>query len=127
MIEAGEALALEGRADLAKARLEPALRSAPWNPEAWHWLGHVSYLEKRLDQAYAQWRVSDLLEPGNGDVLYDLACARSIVGDVAGSEVYLRRAWKAGFRDVSTIQVDADLRNLRADPAFVRFMREVVH
>jgi Flp pilus assembly protein TadD len=127
LIEAGEALALDGQPKLAGARLEPALRSAPWNPEAWHWTGHVSYLEKQIDRAEAQWLVSDTLEPGNGDVLYDLACARSIAGDSAGSLAYLRRAWTSGFRDVNTIQVDADLRNLRADPAYVRFMREVVH
>jgi tetratricopeptide (TPR) repeat protein len=127
LIEAGEALALAGRPKLAKARLEPAFRSAPWNPEVWHWMGHVSYLEKQLDRAEVQWRVSDTLEPNNGDVLYDLACARSLAGDTKGSEAYLRLAWQAGFKDVNAIQVDSDLRNLRADPAYVRFMREVGH
>jgi hypothetical protein len=127
LIESGETLALTGRSKQAKARLEPALRTAPWNAEAWHWLGHVSYLEKQIDRAETQWRVSDVLEPGNHDVLYDLACARSIAGDAGEAEAYLRRAWNAGFRDVNTIQVDSDLRNLRADPAYLRFMREVVH
>jgi hypothetical protein len=127
LIEAGQALALEGRSKLAKARLEPAFRSAPWSPEVWHWMGHVSYLEKQLDRAEVQWRVSDVLEPNNADVLYDLACARSLAGDLKDSESYLRLAWKAGFKDVNTIQVDADLRNLRADPAYLRFMREVGH
>jgi hypothetical protein len=126
LIEAGEALALEGHAKMAKKRLEPAMRFVPWNAEAWHWTGHVSYLDGQLDRAEAQWSVSDVLEPDNADVIYDLACARSLAGDSAGAEGYLRRAWKLGFTDVNKIQVDPDLRNLRADPAYLRFMREVV-
>ncbi len=127
LIEAGESLALDGRSKPAKARLEPALRAAPWNPDVWHWLGHVSALEENIDRAETQWRVSDLLAPQNGDVLYDLACARSLAGDSPASEAYLRLAWKAGYRDVTKIQTDPDLRNLRADPAFLRYMREVAH
>jgi hypothetical protein len=127
LIEAGGVLVLQGHPKLAKARLEPAMRAASWSPEVWHWTGHVSYLEKQLDRAEAQWLMSDALEPGNADVLYDLACARSLAGDAGNSLDYLRRAWQAGFRDVNSIQVDADLRNLRADPSYLRFMREVVH
>lgn len=127
LIEAGEILALNGRTRLARERLERALQFAPSHPEAWHWLGHVSYLETQLDRADAQWQVSDSIRSGNGDVLYDLACSRSLLERVGESDAYLRRAWTAGFREMNKIQVDPDLRNLRADPAFLRFMREVVH
>ena len=127
LIEAGEALALSGLAKPARARLDRAIQLAPSHPEAWHWLGHVAYLEKQLDRADAQWQVSEVLRSANGDLLYDLACSRSIMGRVAESDAYLRKAWAAGFRDVNKIQIDSDLRNLRADPAFLRFMREVVH
>jgi hypothetical protein len=127
LIEAGEALALGARPGPARARLDRALPLAPSHPGAWHWLGHVAYLEKNIERADAQWQVSNVLRGGNGDVLYDLACSSSIMGRVAESDAFLRKAWAAGFRDVNQIQVDGDLRNLRADPAFLRFMREVVH
>ena len=45
LIEAGEALANGGHAKPARARLDRAIQLAPSHPEAWHWLGHVSYLE----------------------------------------------------------------------------------
>ncbi len=47
------------------------------------------------------------------DVLYDLACTRSLAEDADASAEYLARAWEAGFRQRALIESDADLRHLR--------------
>ena len=70
-------------------------------------------------------QLSNVLVPHNADVLYDLACTSSLLGDPAGAESYLRKAWDAGYRDADQIERDADLRNLRADPRYARFMQDV--
>ncbi len=126
-LEAGEILALSGMARLARPPLEAAVAARPGWADAWHWLGHLAFIEKNIEKAEAYVRVADFLTPGHGDVLYDLACAASLRGDLASAEDYLRKAWQAGMRLVDHIQADPDLRNLREDPRFARFMQEVVH
>ena len=63
-------------------------------------------------------------KPQEGDVLYDLACARSLAGELGESEAYLRRAIEAGFRHWQSIDSDPDLRNLRKSGRFATVMRE---
>lgn len=125
-LEAGEILALYRMARLARPALEKAISARPGWSDAWHWFGHLAFVEKDMDKAEGYLRLADFLTPGHGDVLYDLACAASLRGDLASAEDYLRRAWQAGMRLVSHIQSDPDLRNLREDPRFARFMQEVV-
>ena len=98
LIEAGEALALGARPGPARARPRARPPARPSHPGAWHWLGHAAYLEKNIERADAQWQVSNVLRGGNGDVLYDLACSSSIMGRIAESDAFLRKAWAAGFR-----------------------------
>ncbi|HZN53678.1 MAG TPA: hypothetical protein VFB67_00015 [Candidatus Polarisedimenticolaceae bacterium] len=125
-VEAGQILALIGRAKKAREQLEPALHLDPYRAATWHWLGHVSFLENDHAKAETMWRLSELLDPHDADVLYDLACVRSLAGDPATSAQYLRRAWEGGFRNPEKIQSDPDLRNLRESPRFAAFMSEVV-
>ncbi len=126
LVEAGCILALMQMPKRAQPRLEAALAIRPYDAEAWHWLGHVAIVLKDVPKAEAIWRMSEALDPREPDLLYDLACARSLSGDPEGSVEYLRRAWDAGFRKVEDIQNDPDLRNLRADPRFANFMQQVV-
>jgi len=125
-VEPAVVFVLTGKAAKARPRLEAALHLYPYSAEAWHWLAHVALLERATPKAEAMLRLADFLDPHNPDVLYDLACARSLAGDVPGAEEHLRRAWAAGYRDADHIEADADLRNLRADPRYARFMQEVV-
>ena len=60
----------------------------------------------------------------DGDVLYDLSCARSLAEDIPSSEEYLRAAIEAGFRNWRVIETDSDLRNLRESGRFSEVLRE---
>lgn len=127
LTESGEIQALGQLPKRARAVLEKALALDPGNPHAWHWLAHVELLDKNDAKARAMLEASDLLLPNDADVSYDLACVFSRGGDAKRAEEYLRKAWSAGFRSIEHIQTDPDLRHLREDPGFARFMQEVVH
>jgi hypothetical protein len=124
-VEAGQILALTQGHAKARQRLEAALDLYPYRAEAWHWLSHVALDQKEIPKADAMLLLSNFLDPYNADVLYDLACSRSLLADPEGAEGYLRKAWSAGYRDADHIEADTDLRNLRADPRYARFMQEV--
>lgn len=124
-VEAGQILALGQHYVKARELLEAALRLYPYHAQAWHWLSHVALGQKEIPKADAMLKLSDFLGPNDADVLYDLACTRSLLADPEGAEVYLRRAWAAGYRDAEHIEADTDLRNLRADPRYARFMQKV--
>jgi hypothetical protein len=95
----------------------------PDDPEILHWYAHALWPES--------WEAAERLllaivpyKPYDGDVLYDLACARTLSGDLDGAEEYLRRAFEAGFREWDTIDVDPDLREFRQSPRFAELVRE---
>jgi tetratricopeptide (TPR) repeat protein len=118
----GQTLAMSG-----VPQAEEFLRKAvAWYPGDWdvlHWLGHALWRDS--------WRSSEELfseilphRPDDPDVLYDLACGRSLDGDLERAESYLRAALEAGFRDWRLIETDPDMRNLRETPRFAQLLRE---
>jgi len=62
-------------------------------------------------------------EPGQWQPLYRLACAESQQGDVEAGLRALEAAAAKGFADVSTLQRDACLRPLAAEPRFQTLVR----
>ena len=46
-------------------------------------------------------------------MLYDLACTRSLAGELDESEDFLRRSIESGYRMFDHMESDPDLRNLR--------------
>lgn len=103
--------------------LAPGLARYPWDPELLHWYGHVIDTGAR-DQSERFWKASADVRPHVGDLLYDLACMRSLAGDLDASADYLRRSIRAGYRRFEHMQGDPDLRNLRESDKFAEVMRE---
>jgi hypothetical protein len=95
----------------------------PDRPQALHWLAHFESSSKQPERAYALTLAAAEIIPNDGDLLYDLACARSIAKDVPGGLGYLDRALKAGFQDWDWIDKDPDLAVLRADPGYASLRR----
>ncbi len=124
-VERGQILSLRG-SQRAKPVLKQALERDPWDAQAWHWLGHIGFLEQQVPTAEKILQFANLLQPGDPDILYDLACARSLGQDIEGAERYLRQAWDAGYRNLAHIQTDPDLRFYRESGSFQRFMQERV-
>jgi tetratricopeptide (TPR) repeat protein len=107
----------------AARMLGGALELYPTNPELLHWYAHAIWPES--------WEAAeDILElvlpfkPQDGDVLYDLACTRSLAGDLDESEVFLRRSIESGFRNFSHMDSDPDMRNMREDGRLSRVLKE---
>lgn len=103
--------------------LSHAVSRYPTQPEILHWYAHAVWTDS--------WRKAEPLlraiEPhkaSEADVLYDLACARSLGGELDASEEYLRRAIAAGFKDFAYMEADPDLRNLRESGKFSAVVRE---
>jgi hypothetical protein len=92
-------------------------------PHVLHWTAQAALRQHKNE--LAETLLLAFLEriPGDADALYDLACVRSLTGDLDGAEAWIEKAVEAGFRHWETIEADPDLRNLRADPRFGALMR----
>jgi len=62
-------------------------------------------------------RLSELL-PRDATVYYNLACSYSLLGDVDSSFESIRKAIELGYNDISYMNNDPDLENLRKDKKF---------
>ncbi|NIS29984.1 MAG: tetratricopeptide repeat protein, partial [Actinobacteria bacterium] len=113
MIDLGQ-LAMEtpGQAANGRELIERAVSLYPENADSVHAYIHAIWEE---DREAAEGLLQAILpaRPQDADLLYDLACLRSLAGDDAKSEEYLRSAIDAGFRDWPHMEADADLRTLR--------------
>jgi len=103
--------------------LSRAITRYPTHPELLHWYAHAVWADS--------WREAEslleLIEPyksAEADVLYDLACTRSLGDDLEASESYLRRAIAAGYLNFTHMETDPDLRNLRESGRFATVVRE---
>ncbi|NIM63516.1 MAG: hypothetical protein GTO30_18300 [Acidobacteria bacterium] len=101
-----------------------AVQLRPDDPEAWHWFAHAHWGETGEDAE----RIISKIQPylaNQADALYDLACTRSLAGDLEVSAEFLERAYRAGFRDRPHILADPDLRNLRQSEFFSEVMQRL--
>lgn len=119
----GQLPALRGDSETAQGFMRTALGRYPDNPDALHWFAHAIWGQSVTD-AEVLLRAVEPFKPQEGDVLYDLACARSLAGDLPESEALLRRAIESGFRPWQLMDADPDLRNLRESGRFAAIMRE---
>jgi len=107
----------------AQKLLARAVELYPERPEVIHWYVHANW---DCVQSGCESLLQAALEalPGDPDLLYDLACVRSMEGDLDGSMVRLRESIEAGYRRWEHMEVDPDLRNLRESGRFAELMRE---
>ncbi len=118
----GQIGAMMGSAD-SKALMARALGLYPDHPEVIHWYAHAIWGESWEDAEPLIIAVQPHM-PNQADVLYDLACARSLAGDLKASEKFLRDSIEAGYRQWDHIETDSDLRNLRESRRLAAVMRE---
>jgi len=96
-------------------------------PQALHWMAHIALQrqERTLAEAELQAYLDEV--PKDPDALYDLACARSLAGDPAGAATWLRAAVASGFNQWRALDLDPDLRTLRADPGYAELRKGLGH
>jgi predicted Zn-dependent protease len=64
------------------------------------------------------------LRPQNPIVHYNLACSLSLLEDITSSFKALKRALELGYEDISFLNNDPDLLNLRRDKRFEEFIKK---
>ena len=106
----------------------PALRDRllalyPERSDALHWAAHIELVDKRYPQAEALLEAALAVGPVEPEMHYDLACVRSIRGDLQGALAELDRALAAGYRNWDWIDKDPDLVAVRADRHFPELLR----
>ncbi len=95
----------------------------PTDPEMLHWYAHAVWPDSWHD-AETLLRAILPFKSNDGDILYDLACTRSLAGDLDGSTDFLKRSIEAGFRTWALMETDPDLRALRESGQFAEVLRE---
>jgi hypothetical protein len=107
----------------AMATMERAVELYPSHPGTLHWYAHAIWSQSWQDAEKLLEAILPL-EPHDADLLYDLACTRSLAGDTEASAARLRQAIEAGYRAWQHIETDSDLRALRESRRFAEVMRE---
>lgn len=109
--------------DRVRGVADEILRRFPLRSEALHWAAHAAFLDKQYERAEALVLASAEIGPADADHYYDLACSRSLAGDVTASIDYLGKAISAGYRNWDWMGKDTDLANARADARFAQLLR----
>lgn len=65
------------------------------------------------------------LRPADPVILYNLACSYSLLQDMDEAFRSIKRAIECGYDDLTHLERDGDLDNLRGDDRFQRFMTKV--
>ncbi|ANM28913.1 hypothetical protein ABI59_03770 [Acidobacteria bacterium Mor1] len=106
----------------ARGHSVEAIKRYPLRPDLMHWSGTAHILGG--DHAKAEILLNAAIELGGEDrnALYDLACAAARQDEVQRSLGYLERALAAGWANLSHLERDPDLANVRTDPGFAALM-----
>ena len=66
------------------------------------------------------------LDSGDGQALYNCACAHALLGEGTSALLSLRRAFDSGFRGVvHSVRVDSAFDSMRSQPEFQKFIAEL--
>jgi len=109
--------------DPVKDTADKLLSLYPDRQDALHWVAHFEGAAKHADLAEALSLAALEVGPRDPDLVYDLACMRSLAGDVPGGLTYLAEAIEGGFHEWDWMDKDPDLAALRADPKYAELRR----
>lgn len=106
----------------------PAVRAKllalyPDRSDALHWGAHLFLVDKKLDEAATLFEAAREVGPVEVEMLYDLACVRSLQGRAKDALTELDAALNAGYRNWDWIDKDPDLAHARSDPGFPELLR----
>ena len=90
------ALANAGQTAEARQRCESYLQAQGPSAQAYYWLGLLSDVDKRSEQACDYYRKAIYLDPGHREALTHLAVHLEAQGDTAGAQRLHRRAQQGG-------------------------------
>lgn len=116
-----EAQALINKREFAQAEaiLVEVVERSPRNAAAWFMLGYAQHAQGKLREALEAHEQASKSPQYRGRALYNVACVRSLLGEVDAAFEALKEAVESGFNDRELLQKDTDLANLRKDPRFI--------
>lgn len=94
---------------------EQIIKAQPNNSEAWFNLGRALHSDGQLDRAIEVNRKAASFSDVKASALYNIACAYALKERAFAA---LDRAQQAGFRNLTEIRSDPDLKSLRGDDRF---------
>ena len=100
--------------------LEDHLRRVPEDARARTQLSVVYARNGQHENAEREANLAMLLRPNEATVLYNAACAFSVMGKTSAALDAIKKAWDAGFKDASWARRDPDLVALFGQPEFDR-------
>ncbi|MCK5132290.1 MAG: hypothetical protein KAR40_09095 [Candidatus Sabulitectum sp.] len=80
--------------------------------------GAEAYRLEDWHTAAAEYLNALVIDPGNSNSMYNLACCYGLMGEDQLTTIYLKRACVAGFTDLEHINRDPDFDSVRELPAF---------
>ncbi len=107
--------------------MEGLIRRDPDYVDALQLLGdHYTQRGRFTEGLHVDERLAQL-EPENPTVFYNLACSYSLTEEFDRAIAALDRALELGYRDFNWLAKDADLKKLRAQPAFAPIKEKIAH
>ena len=102
--------------------LEPAMDALAENALAWRMLGQAQLKLRRAAPAAAAYAKALALEPSNPQPLLYLGIAAAQVGDADRAFEWLQKARASGRIDMTQLDVEPDVKALRADARYAALM-----
>lgn len=108
----------EGNAELARAKLQEAVKIDPTYSEGYIGVGVTYYARERYDEALEWYKKALEANPANGDAYYNTGCVYALKGDKEQALRYLKIALLNGYVQLDSLAKDPDLKKLEGDPTF---------
>lgn len=81
-----------------------------------------AFNRQNFDEAEKLWKAWSERDPSAFVPLYNLACARSMRGDVEGAGEYILNAIQRGFADINQLKTDPNLRAFRKSDTYTQIL-----
>jgi hypothetical protein len=106
----------------ARDLVERAIKRYPLRPGLLHWGGHAFQLAGESAKGELLLEAALAIRGRDPELLYDLACAHALRGDIGGAVERLGQAIDAGFTHWRHIEQDRDLVAVRGDPRYAALL-----
>jgi tetratricopeptide (TPR) repeat protein len=99
--------------------LEKLVVANPLDGESWGRLGTASYNAKDYRRSIAAYEKQIALGSGiPANAAYNIACDYALMGDKENAILWLQKAFKMGFANLTGAQSDTDLASIKDDPRY---------
>jgi tetratricopeptide (TPR) repeat protein len=114
----------KGKSKEAIGQYEKALSINPDLIQALHALAFLYGENNEFDKALSLLQKMSILNPGDPDVYYNIACVYAKEDRVKDAEEWLSKAMEKGFNNMRVMKTDPDLDNIRETDFYKKIFTE---